>query len=387
MRILSGRPSRQVAAAADDLLRAIAVKERKHSEALRHARRAARQARAALRRRCLTPWLDMGGRASVGRVEKDLAFYLRNLGQCTSCSCHRTRSPTVACGTWAERQRTFRAASGLSRPPRRRTTGSASSWRRSRGSGSRELTLDQLVPTDSQAWAILAVALADDQQVTAAHAAIGNALANPWRLASEEPETLAYAVRACEHLGEHERAGHDEAAPAALAELERASQRDEFPALRERLSEDWTDREWEKAQLLLCLQRDPGAELEERRRFLEEALELSNTPAPRARSERAGCAAITHWFSLAAASAGARRQVQLALALDPVSPFERFVLGQVYMNLSHLTDARTAFEEALLHDPEQPTYREYLADVLKALASLAPDAAQREELLTGVRTG
>lgn len=79
---------------------------------------------------------------------------------------------------------------------------------------------------------------------------------------------------------------------------------------------------------------------------------------------------------------GALRMAEEAVSVEPLSAFERKLLGEVYASLGDLERARTAWDEALLWSPNDPELHERLGrHVYWRLAEESTDRSKRAEYL------
>jgi tetratricopeptide (TPR) repeat protein len=79
---------------------------------------------------------------------------------------------------------------------------------------------------------------------------------------------------------------------------------------------------------------------------------------------------------------GALRMAEEAVSVEPLSAFERKLLGEVYASLGDLERARTAWDEALLWSPNDPELHERLGrHVYWRLAEESTDRGKRAEYL------
>jgi tetratricopeptide (TPR) repeat protein len=75
-------------------------------------------------------------------------------------------------------------------------------------------------------------------------------------------------------------------------------------------------------------------------------------------------------------------QAEQAVWRDPLSGYERLILGKVYESFDELEQARHLWEVALTREPDEPTYHLYVAGAYRRLGLESRSGPEREEALT-----
>ena len=239
-----------------------------------------------------------------------------------------------------------------------------------------------------RAW--MAYALAARGQDAAARAACALALADPAAAVPPSEDPLVIVELAYRRLGDEDEADRVEGMRPLLAaiggEAQLLAMPEEHDAARDRLRKQFDQhssagRDWEAAQVAVTLAlADPQVAPTEAVVDLLKAIEALERSHPEELKRRGLRGELAQKLFAAEFRAEALEEAERAVSLDPVSPFERSVVSNLYLEMNQFDAARDALELALLTSPESPDLHWGLGRVYLLQALNRAESTERLDL-------
>lgn len=169
-----------------------------------------------------------------------------------------------------------------------------------------------------------------------------------------------------------------------LEDLEKDKNSGTPAALDDKLSKYQSDgQEWEFGQVAFNLGEyyRTKDEFPEAASFFEMALKKHEKKYPQEIRRQYLLARLARLLKRQKDYAGALQRAEQAIKLNPLSPDERTVLGNIYFELNQFAEARATWEEALLWDPDAPEIHANIGMAYIKLAGDFREATQRNHAL------
>ncbi|HEX2085878.1 MAG TPA: tetratricopeptide repeat protein [Solirubrobacteraceae bacterium] len=242
----------------------------------------------------------------------------------------------------------------------------------------------QLAPTDPARWSELALTFAHARRAREAKAAAAVAIDSPSRAT---PATLSSVVATLDALGDQAAAARVDDMRTLRDELPEPPTQESIEAVEDWLSwGDWEARDWARAQALTHTV--PGVADDVAAERLREAIVLLEPEHREEIREQGLRGRLAYTLLHIGRTAEAVTEARVALAEDPVNPYELTTLGHAEESAGNLSAARDRYELAVLRAPRSADARLRLMNALLALRHVSANAERRRELLaTAVEHG